>query len=70
MAAKLTFFASPFFDEAGNEQRLSLTVEVEDGDYQGIIDAVRKDGGSLIPQGDGLFWFMPWPPAAIKIEPA
>ena len=67
MAAKLTFFGSIFVDE-GVEHRLTYTVDVEDGDYQGVIDVVKEDGGTLIPRDDGSHWFLPWPPAAIKIE--
>ena len=68
MAAKLTFFGAPFLDDQGSNQRLTYSVSVDDGDYQGIIDAVRDSGGTLIPSGDGSHWFFPWPPAAIKIE--
>lgn len=70
MTATLTFIGHEFTDSQGDKRTLSLTVNVEDGDFSGVIAAVRDEGGSIIPDPDGVSggWFLPWPPAAIRID--
>ncbi|MFI5022541.1 MAG: hypothetical protein ACHQRJ_12915 [Alphaproteobacteria bacterium] len=66
----VTVFAVPFNDENGSQTNLKVSIAIEDGDFQGIIDAIVEMGGIYMPpQADGRAWFLPWPPAAISISP-
>ena len=49
---------------------LSISITVENGDYQGVIDVVRENGGmySIKPDQNGDFWFLPWPPAVVRLS--
>ena len=66
---RVEFFGHTFTTPDEEDRSLVYTVEVEDGDYQGIIDTVREDGGTYLVHEDGSVWFMPWPPAAIRVTP-
>ena len=54
----------------GHEGSLSISITVENGDYQGVIDAIRENGGmySIKPDQNGDFWFLPWPPAVVRLS--
>jgi hypothetical protein len=68
---KVTFYSAPFTDEYGTGRTQSVSVTVENGDFLGIIDAVRADGGVVVRDPDlAEAWYIPWPPAAIKVTPA
>lgn len=70
MTATVTFIGHDFTDKEGERRNLSLTVTVDDGDFLGILETVKAEGGSFLPDADGASggWFLPWPPAAIRIE--
>ena len=63
---KVTFF-SPTFSADG---RIEWTVTIENGDYVGVIEAVKNYGGAYLPSQDGgkTFWFLPWPCAAVRVS--
>jgi len=51
------------------ERNFIATVGVRDGYYQNIIDYFRDAGGMWQKDPDGVDWFLPWPPAGIKLVP-
>lgn len=67
----VTFIGCPFKAPEGTDGTLSISVTVGDGDFNGVIDAVRELGGMYSPTADnnGDFWFLPWPPAAVRVRP-
>lgn len=67
----ITFIGYPFKAPEGADGSLSYSVTVADGDFSTVIEAVREFGGIYIPAADknGDFWFLPWPPAAVRIRP-
>ena len=70
-ACRVTFFGVSFPDISNKTTRLSLSVDIADGDVQGVIDSAMKLGGLYLPNPDdeNRRWFMPWPCAAVSIEP-
>ena len=67
---EVSFFGIPF-EIDGEQQQLTLSVIVENGDFQGAIDSMRDNGG-LYVEGDpsGAGWYLPWPCAAVRVRPA
>jgi hypothetical protein len=65
---RLTFFGSSF--EAGNSN-ITWSITIEDGDYVGVIEAVKQNGGIYAASQDRgkTYWFLPWPCAAVRICP-
>jgi len=65
----LTLYFTPYFNEQNERQSNRISITVENGDYQEIIDVMIEGGGVHAPEPkDGKFWFFPWPPAAISIH--
>jgi hypothetical protein len=66
----VTFLGFAYKTPEGVEGRLSVSVTIENGDFEAVINTVRDLGGIYIPPGDGLqtFWFLPWPCAAVRID--
>lgn len=69
-AVDVTFFGVAFENEEGERRQLTLKIHVEDGDYEGIIATVRDNGGWYVRNEGEPAWFMPWPCAAVRVEPA
>lgn len=67
----ITFIWNALPDLLGVGHVHTVRVLAPDGDFQAIIDLVRDRGGvyEADKSGDGA-WFLPWPPAGIRIEPA
>ena len=40
---------------------------VDDGNYDSVIEGVRGSGGVYVV-GNDCRWFLPWPPAAVRIS--
>jgi hypothetical protein len=68
-AVDVTFFGIPFQGPDGESQQLTLNVTVEDGDFEGVIATVRDNGGWYVQDEDSSAWFLPWPCAAVRVEP-
>jgi hypothetical protein len=67
---EVSFFGFPF-EVDGKTEQLTLNVTVENGDYEGIISAVKENGGWFLRNDNGdPAWFLPWPCAAIRVRPA
>jgi len=65
---ELTFFGAAFKNGEQMDQ-LRVTVPVTDGGVKTAIEKVRELGGIWLPAGhDGTEWFLPWPPAAIRVS--
>jgi hypothetical protein len=65
----VTFYWAPFFDETKTLQCHAFPVKVTDGDYQGLVDAVKAQDGIYHQGLDGKkAWIFPWPPAAISLH--
>ena len=47
----------------------NVNIRVTDGKFSAAIDSVHQAGGVWVKDGAGKDWFLPWPPAAISIEP-
>lgn len=68
--AEVTFFGFRFEGDDGETRQLNMIVNVENGDFEGIISAVRENGGWYVENEDeGTAWFLPWPPAAVRVRP-
>lgn len=52
----------------GQEKSITLNVRVEDGDYEGVLDAAREMGGvwAISPEGEPVF--LPWPCACVEVR--
>jgi hypothetical protein len=64
----ITFFGVPFVQN-DTQRSLSITFNVQSGNFQDIIEEVKKRGGAFL-EGDAAkkeYWFMPWPCAAVRI---
>ena len=68
---EITFIGFPFVTPEGEEQKVTLTISVQNGDFEGIIDVIKENGGAWLPSTDGgqTFWFLPWPCAAVRVRP-
>lgn len=64
--AKITFFGPKYINLDGNESSITVTVEVQNGDVLGVLDAVREQGG-ITALKDEKYFFLPWPCAAVEI---
>lgn len=66
------FLGFDFETPEGKRSRLNWSVRIEDGDFEGVIEAVKQLGGAYLPSQDGgkTVWFLPWPCAAVRISPA
>lgn len=71
--AEVSFIGFRFEQEDGETQRLQVNVVVANGDFEGIINAVRENGGIYVQPNEGedvAAWFLPWPCAAVRVKPA
>ena len=57
------------YQVAGDNKALNLDVVVADGDYIAVFDFVIEQGGIGEIGGDGIYYFLPWPCAAVEIKP-
>lgn len=65
------FYANRFRDQDSRDVNLILSVRVEGGDFEKVIEAVRQEGGFWVKsERQAGAWFVPWPPAAIEVIPA
>jgi hypothetical protein len=46
---------------------LTINIRVENGDFRGILDTIKDNGGIWTTVDDDTIWFLPWPPAAVRI---
>ncbi len=67
----ITMIGAPFKTPRGAERSLRLSLIVPDGDVAKALATIRKNGGTYFRKVDrkGARWFLPWPPAAIRISP-
>jgi hypothetical protein len=65
----IIFHGFPCKTRENQDYRLTLSVTIQDGDFQGVIDAFKENGGAWLPDefGEDAVWWMPWPCAAIKV---
>lgn len=68
---KLIFVWKALPDPIGVSGNHNVIIDAPDGDIQAVIDDVMARGGVYQPDKDGEGgWFLPWPPAGIRVEPA
>jgi len=68
---KLIFVWKALPDPIGVAGSHNVVIEAPDGDIQAVIDDVMARGGVYQPDKDGEGgWFLPWPPAGVRVEPA
>ena len=65
----VTFMGFPFVTPEGISNHVNVTVPAEDGDYLRIMEVIRKLGGIWCPSQDGAKTFLPWPCAAVRVNP-
>ncbi len=67
----ISFIGFSFQTPEGEPMKLNFVVDLENGDYQAAIDAVRENGGVYLesPGKPDVTWFLPWPCAAVRIVP-
>jgi hypothetical protein len=67
----ITFMGFNFWTPEGEQKRLSVSIDLGDGDFEGMIDYVRQQGGIYLPtpEEDANSWFLPWPCAAVRVSP-
>jgi hypothetical protein len=65
-ALAITFFGHRFESSAG-ERQLSFTVNVEDGDVLGVLQAVKEEGG-IGRIVEGQYLYLPYPCAAVVVH--
>ncbi|MEM1452601.1 MAG: hypothetical protein AAF809_10110 [Bacteroidota bacterium] len=63
----VSFHAAPYQSE-GRQVNLAINVRLENGDVYGMLDAVAENGGIGAEGPDGVYRFIPWPPAAIEVQ--
>ena len=68
----LTLIGGSFRTPRGEERSLRCAVSVPDGNIQAALATIRKNGGVFFGKADrrGSRWFIPWPPAAVRVSPA
>lgn len=68
----VTLIGAPFRTPRGAERSLRYSLLVPDGNVGQSLATIRKNGGVYFRKSDkqGAHWFLPWPPAAIKISSA
>lgn len=65
----ITLYYPPFVDDSGTTQTHNAAIVVEDGDWQGMLDAIRDQGGAYNAEPrNGKLWIFPWPPSAISLH--
>ena len=68
---KLIFLWKTLPDPLGATGGHNIVIDAPHGDMQTVIDDVKAKGGVYQPDKDGEGgWFLPWPPAGIRVEPA
>lgn len=65
----VVFRSASYKDELGIEKTANVVVKIENGDFQGIIDSVKEQGGIWGVYENGGGFFMPWPCAFVEILP-
>jgi hypothetical protein len=66
----LTLFSVTFSPAPGEHRNLQFEVRLKQSEYESALAKIREDGGVWMnPEKDGSRYFIPWPPAAIKLEP-
>jgi hypothetical protein len=65
---RVTFRSATSRDDEGNLKTIVLTVTIENGDFQGLIDLVRKDGGLWSSSPEAGVYFLPWPCAFVEVH--
>ena len=66
---RVTFHSATSEDDQGNPKAIAVSVTADDGDYQGVIDAVAKEGGLYASSPEAGFFFLPWPCAYVEVHP-
>lgn len=64
----ITFHSSVYQDTDGASTTFSIRVHVEDGNVFDILEDVVANGGIGQIVEDGVFKFIPWPCAVVKVE--
>lgn len=66
----VTFLGFAYRTPEGPDGRINLSITVADGDFAGVIEAVKQSGGAYLPSQDGgkTILFLPWPCAAVRIS--
>jgi hypothetical protein len=65
---RVTFRSAISRDDEGNLKTISLNVTVENGDFQGIIDVVKEEGGLWSSSPEAGVFFLPWPCAYVEVH--
>ena len=67
---EISFIGPSMAIPEGGTGGITLTMIVENGDFESMIEAVKDAGGIYLPNPDpnGDFWFLPWPCAAVRIR--
>jgi hypothetical protein len=55
----------------GESGKINWSITIENGDYVGVLAAIKEQGGVYLPSQDGgkSYLFLPWPCAAVRICP-
>ncbi len=66
----LTVFSVTFSPAPEDHRNLQFQVRLKQSQYMAALAKIREDGGVWMnPEKDGSRYFIPWPPAAIKLGP-
>lgn len=64
----ISFHSATYRDQNGRSSSLAITINVENGEFQGVLDRVKEQGVGGVICDDGAYRFLPWPPAVIEIR--
>ncbi|HEX3944937.1 MAG TPA: hypothetical protein VHW69_12695 [Rhizomicrobium sp.] len=65
----LTLFSTTFSPAPAEHRNLQFQIRLMQSEYVSALAKIREDGGVWMnPEKDGSRYFIPWPPAAIKLE--
>lgn len=45
----------------------NVIIRAKNGDFEGVVNAIKDEGGTLQMTGESRFVFLPWPPSYIDI---
>lgn len=65
---RVSFFSPIYRDEHGHHKSVNINIDMQDGDVEAAIAAAIENGGIGLTRDDGVFYFVPWPCAAIEIQ--
>jgi hypothetical protein len=66
----VSFCSATYRNKDGKSSTLTINLTVEDGDAGGLLKLAEENGGVGMVCDDGVYRFLPWPPAVIEIQVA